>query len=1701
MNIRKQVKQLLTPPASIREEDRDKARTLIYLTLSMLGVLIGLQIITAITNYLTGQPIDLRYSAIGITGMAGLLWLIRRGQLQASALGLAALWLGLTTFYASQTGFLDSAGVMGYFLPVLITGLLYDRRTTFIITFACSVPIVVLAYYQAEGNLAAINPATVLVRIAVLVVAAIFLSYIKEKLDDALTEVRQSNQRLQGLQAGLEERVAQRTSDIRLALEVSQAITQIHDLSLLLNEAVERIKSHFDLYHVQIYLADVQERNLTLRAGTGATGELLVQRGHRLPIGPGSINGLAAAEQRCIIVSDTQQDASFRPNPLLVDTRSETAVPLIADERVVGVLDLQADRPHAISETNLLAFEMLGSQLAVAIENARLFTEIAQTRREVEYQVRRLTHEGWQEYLNAIDRSEFLGYIYDQNQLQLAEQPPEPATNGEAIARPIQVSGHEVGQLRVESDAGKIWQEEEIALLDAVAGQVARQIESLRLLAEADRYRAMAEEAQQHMLREGWRQYHQARQTTAPGYTYRQGRVFPLSPENGQSDAEPAVTHPLAVRDEIVGELAVAGQLLEDEAIELIGPIAERLSAHLENLRLAAQTEQALAEVRARGEELQSINRVVSQATATFDLQELLGSMAAELLEIFSLEHVGIGLFDEAKEILTIVANRSRQPGSVNVIGVKLPIAENKATQQVLTSRQPVVVEQAQENPLTAPTHDLLKQRGTHTLVLLPLISGGEVIGTIGMDITDKERRFTDDEKRLAETIVAQISTATRNIFLFEQTQQALAETEVLYQVSAALNVAQDYEDIVAILREHTVAGEASSHVALLIFDHPWSAGQPANYFEVLSIWQAENAPPLTQERFSLDEFPAYKKLLSRDQAAAVEDLTQEPALDEQTKQLYLSALKVKSLIFTPLVVGNQWIGFFKALYPQAREFAESAVQQLTALTGQAAVALQNLRNIEFAQRRAAQVEWLTVIQSSLSQAVNEEEILTALSLAVDIDNPPDTIRLQYIDADEQGEPRYLTNVAVWRDGIIESDHPSLNQTRPIADAPLASLWRARPDRIIHLGNIAQAEEAPDEVRDWAKERDINALAIMPLHTAGRWQAVASFAWTDSHNFSVDEQFYLQQLLEPSAAVVAGRRAYLTQQAALAETEALFQASAELNLAQNYDDILTAARRHTVIGEESHIVALSLFNTAWTDKEKPRYIEVAAYWNAAAADPGDIIFNLADYPSADVILKGEQTTFIEDVATDQRLDDQARQLFGETYRSQSAIFSPLVVAGQWIGYLNAFYSHQMNLDEADFRRLESVTRQAAVATQNSRLVEQARLRAEELTLLNEMGRELSVTRQVEKIVDRVYHYVYRLVEVPDAVISLYKADIDEMTFYIYGEGERPEGERPRRRGGKGISEYVVRQKAPLLVEEDIRGWAKKHGVELAGRDAESWLGVPMMLGQDVLGVIAVQSFEVIRHFDQHDRDLLMAVAGQAAIALENVRLLEEAQARAEELAILNEMARNLATELEINTVLDNVYHYSSRLLDTTHFYIALYNEAKDEITFALTTSGERITRWSESRRSGHGLTEYLIRTRQPLLIEENVTAHIQELGIQVIGREALSWLGAPLLVGQGVVGVIAVQSYETPRLYNERHLDLLKAVASQAAIAIQNVRLFQQVQDRARREQILRQITAKVRGSVDMETIMRTAAREVGQALDRQTIIHLGDGNGDLTDE
>jgi putative methionine-R-sulfoxide reductase with GAF domain len=182
----------------------------------------------------------------------------------------------------------------------------------------------------------------------------------------------------------LEQRVAARTRDLATVAEVSTATGTILKADLLLQEVVNLTKERFNLYHAHIYLLDERRENLVLAAGAGQAGLQMVAKGHFIPLGrEQSLVARAARERAGVTVNDVTQAPDFLPNPLLPNTRSELAVPMIASGNLLGVFDIQSDQVGRFFDTDINIQTTLAAQVATSLQNVRSFEE-TQAKAELE---------------------------------------------------------------------------------------------------------------------------------------------------------------------------------------------------------------------------------------------------------------------------------------------------------------------------------------------------------------------------------------------------------------------------------------------------------------------------------------------------------------------------------------------------------------------------------------------------------------------------------------------------------------------------------------------------------------------------------------------------------------------------------------------------------------------------------------------------------------------------------------------------------------------------------------------------------------------------------------------------------------------------------------------------------------------------------------------------------------------------------------------------------------------------------------------------------------------------------------------------------------------------------------------------------------------------------------------------------------------
>jgi signal transduction histidine kinase/GAF domain-containing protein len=496
-------------------------------------------------------------------------------------------------------------------------------------------------------------------------------------------------------------------------------------------------------------------------------------------------------------------------------------------------------------------------------------------------------------------------------------------------------------------------------------------------------------------------------------------------------------------------------------------------------------------------------------------------------------------------------------------------------------------------------------------------------------------------------------------------------------------------------------------------------------------------------------------------------------------------------------------------------------------------------------------------------------------------------------------------------------------------------------------------------------------------------------------------------------------------------------------------------------------------------------------WRGYSPEQMAAMKNTKDWPARGIIrrvIETGQTASLFDVSQ----DPDHCCLVPET-RSELAV--PICYAGEIVGVINVESPELAAFSSDSIRFLETLADQAAIAIGNTqRYEDQVRQgealhrRAEQLATLFEISGVLRMDLSLGEILEQIIHAI------PDAV-GFNKA------LLSWVEGDPP---YLRRVVSAGIPLAVFRQlqrvcqplaklEAVMRDEYSISNsffiphyrqeeWGKDLAIHAPRVGKEEWregkwypndmLLVPLRSADGtILGLLSVDDPQDGLVPTRRTTETLELFANQASVVIENSRLFDERDRRISELATLNIIGRIISSVMELDELVDKIHQQVSLVMDTTNFYIALHDEEKNEVSFEIEMErGKR--RPKRRQEAGIGLTGHIIRTRQPVLIKENLLQFLKEIKVEPSGELARSWLGVPMIAAGRVVGVMAVQSYEEEGAFDNEHLDLLFTIANQATIAIENARLFEELEEhKATLEERVRERTEELAAALRHQEI------------------------------
>jgi diguanylate cyclase (GGDEF)-like protein/PAS domain S-box-containing protein len=475
---------------------------------------------------------------------------------------------------------------------------------------------------------------------------------------------------------------------------------------------------------------------------------------------------------------------------------------------------------------------------------------------------------------------------------------------------------------------------------------------------------------------------------------------------------------------------------------------------------------------------------------------------------------------------------------------------------------------------------------------------------------------------------------------------------------------------------------------------------------------------------------------------------------------------------------------------------------------------------------------------------------------------------------------------------------------------------------------------------------------------------------------------------------------------------------------------------------------------------------------------------------------------------------EGRAAAWESYPFTAVVGVPVRWGGEFLGVLEVLADPPRTFSSADAKLLSLFATQAAIAIRNARLYEGTRSRAEQLAVVNRLAGAAGATLHLDDLMETVYREVSPIFQADAFFIALYDEEVNELDYRLrVDEGTRER--RERRPLKRGLTALVVSEKKPILIRDFEKEKDHLPEISLWGtmRIPASWLGVPMRIGERVIGVICVQAYRP-HAYGEEEQLLLSTIADQVAVAIENARLYETAQrelaerVRAEaeirqrnrELAALNAIATTMMqSALDLDEMLQRIADDVVEGLGCNTAVMLLLDEEEEVFKGRAVSTRSKILE-KINAILGFPLAQIKFPARHDFnetvssALDGRITIKhdLYELVGPALSKPICSalqgllgsktFLGLPLLaMGKVVGGVFASTTREE---LGEKDKETFMTFANQAAIAIENARLFKDVQQRAQELADLSEASQTITSSLDLKDVLAKIVSLAGKVVD-----------------
>jgi len=940
---------------------------------------------------------------------------------------------------------------------------------------------------------------------------------------------------------------------------------------------------------------------------------------------------------------------------------------------------------------------------------------------------------------------------------------------------------------------------------------------------------------------------------------------------------------------------------------------------------------------------------------------------------------------------------------------------------------------------------------------------------------------------------------ALENARLFEETQRLLKETEqrnaelaVINSIQQGLAAELNFQSIIDLVGDKLREVLDTENIGIRWYD------PQANLLRYL--YEYEHG-----ERISVDSRPPSE---SQTWLRVVE--TKKPYFIDYAKEIMTVPGTDQGLsgVLVPIIGSDRVIGcILLENYEHENAYGDSEVRLLQTVASSMGVALENARLFEETQRllketeqNAAELKIINSVQAGLATKLEIQSIYELVGKKISEIFESDTMFVATFDH-EQGTDHIVYG--------IEDGRRFYSDPLPLSDFEK------------HIISTGKTEVINSRSREHMQELGMELIEGTGFPESGMWVPLVSrnevrgmISLQNNHRenaFSLSNIRLLETLANSMSVALDNAHLFDETQRLLKETE---QHAAELQIINSVQAGLATNLNmqsiYDLVGEkireifDSDSTLMSIF-------DHNSELDQLVY----GFEDGKRIF-MEPLP-----LTTFQKNFIRNHKTVVFNNDSVNQLkilgmeqVPGTAVPKSGVWVPLTVGDQVRGLISLQNLHRENaFGPSEVRMLETLANSMSVALENARLFEETQRllketeqRNSELAFLNNISDAMSSTLDSKVMTRIVGDKVREIFNSDSSIIMLLdrKTNLIQIPYeYDRNEGGYIDYVEPFPLG-VGISSKVISTGQPIMVgtlEEEIANGAyfPPEIIEKgSGFYSQSWLGVPITVKEQVLGLIALSDARINAFNESHLR-ILQTLSSNVGVALENARLFNETQSllietekRAADLSTVNTLAQALASTTELNSLIKLTGDQMRSTFRADIVYVALLDAPTQMIHFPY-IHGEQV----DSIPLGEGLTSKIIQTAKPLLINKDLDHKRAALGATMVGKEALSYLGVPILSGKKAIGAISVESTQEEDQFTEDDMHLLTTLASNVGVAIEKARLLEETQRNAREMAAIAEVGREISATLELPVVLERIAVRARDLLNAQnSAVFLPDEDG-----